>query len=104
MVALCPVPRSPKKPPPTRDLQELTARNQLRFLRTEIAVARSLLRIALRHNLRRGHRVTKRLVAIAEEAYTTAARFLAAARIDESVRVQLRRDLAEIRRALKDLR
>lgn len=100
MVALCAVPRRAKKPSP--DLGELTARNQLRFLRTEVAVARSSLRNALRHNKGRGAR--DRQVAIAEEAYASAARFLGVARIDESVRMQLRRELVEIRRAIEDLR
>ncbi len=89
---------------PPRDLGALTARNQLRFLRTEIAVARSSLRNVLRRNVRSGPGVAERQITIAEEAYTAAAKFLGVARIDESVRVQLRRDLAEIRRAIQDIR
>ncbi len=83
-------------------LRELTARNQLRFLRTEIAVARSSVEIALRHNVRLDQGFAECQIAIAKKAYTTAARFLRVARIEESVRMQFRRDLVEIRRAFQE--
>ncbi len=91
---------------PGRDaaLRELTARNQLQFLRTEIAIARTSLRIAVRHITHRGQAVAESQITCAEHAYTTAASFLAAAVVDESARVQLRRDLDELRRAIQDVR
>ncbi len=84
----------------TAALLEVTARNELRFLQTEIRVGRSSARIALCDAGRRAYGAAKRRIATAQEAHKIASRFLERARMDERIRQQLGCQLQRLKRAI----
>ena len=86
-------------------LRDVTARNQLQFLQTEIHIGRTSARIASCHASQRSCSAAERQIATAKEAYRNANKFLARCTgINDDTRKRLRQDLMEIKRAIRDAR
>lgn len=85
-------------------LRQVTARNHLQFLQTEIHIARTTARIASCHTTQSSCSAAERQIATAKEAYRIVDKFIVRAEIDEDTRRGLCRDLIELKRAIHDAR
>ncbi len=85
-------------------LRDVTARNQLQFLQTEIHIGRTSARVASCHASQCSCSAAERQIATAKEAYRIVGKFIPRAGVDENTRRRLRRELIELRRAIHDAR